>query len=142
MVLHVLVVPVVGVVLVEAVAPEGFAAEGALEAVDGRVRGRVDHLLVELRVAFGGGQAALGQEVGMVEIDWGVAAARCRIDINHLDIFTDWAWRQVVLPSHIEDCFVDIDRFDAAPQRRVIGIDPQQATRRPLLWWVERLFKV
>ena len=62
--LHELVGAVDAAVALEPIGPEGLAPERPLEAVDGRHRHRVDHLLVELRVALRRREAVLRQHVG------------------------------------------------------------------------------
>ena len=67
------------------------APERAFESVDGRHDHGVDHLLVELRVAFGRRKTVLGEDVGVVEVDGSVKAAAGRIEVHDFDVLPDRA---------------------------------------------------
>ncbi len=110
--------------------PQGQPAQGLLEGADGGHDHRVDHLLMELRVALRGRQAVLGHTVRVVEIDRLVKAAAGRIDIDHLQILSDRSRFQCVFPGNGERGPVDRIGFHVPAQRWIEGKGPQPAVGR------------
>ena len=75
----------------ETFGPECATAERDLEVADRPHRDGVDHLLVELRIAFGGGEAVLSQQVAILEVDGRIGCVARGIDVDHLEVFADRA---------------------------------------------------
>ena len=64
---------------------------------DRRHRDCVDHLLMELRIAFRRRPAVLGEQLLVVEIDRVVDTVRGRVDVDHFQIFADRPWLQLLV---------------------------------------------
>ena len=109
------------------VGPEGLAAEGALEAVDGRHDHRVDHLLVELRVPLGGREAVLRQDGRPIQVHGCIEARAGRVVVHHLDVFADRTGRQQ-LPRHLVGDLAHEGGLELGGQAGVEGVAAQQAT--------------
>src|SRR5258706_2794927 len=109
--------------------PQGHPAERALEVADGGHRDRIDHLLVELRIAFGRCQSILGKEIWIVEIDRRIDDVAGRIDTDYLDVFPNRSGRQrpsvgPTLPRNANNDFLDGCRL--RPLRKT-GIEGEYA---------------
>jgi hypothetical protein len=91
---------------------QGNAAQRTLEVADGSHRDRIDHLLVELRIALGRRQAVLSEKIWIVEIDRRIGHVACGIDIDHLDVLAHRPQRQPPtvrpsLPRHTDHDFLN-----------------------------------
>ena len=59
---------------------------------DGRHADGIDHLLVELGIAFRRAQAVLSEEHLVIEVDWVIDLVGRGIDVDHFEILADRAW--------------------------------------------------
>ena len=113
--------------------PQGApAAERSLEVANRRHGDRVDHLLMELRVAFGRGQSVLREQIGVVQIHRRVEVIARRIVVDHLEIFAHRAGREV-LPPGAKDNLVDEGRVHRGTCPGVEGVGAQPPKRRTSL---------
>ena len=94
---------------VAAATTERYAPEGPLEVADRGHRHRVDHLLVELRVALGRREAVLGQEERVVQVDRLVELLARRVVVDDLEVFADGTGLQR-LPVDSVDDRIDVGR--------------------------------
>ena len=108
--------------------PEHAPAQGLLEVPDGLHRHRVDHLLVEGRVAFGGWPAILGQQLRLVQVHRVVEAVGRRVDVDDLEVFAHRSGFEF-LPGDVDDGLVDLDGVQLLGDGRVKRIDAQTPWR-------------
>ncbi len=106
-----------------------LAAQRPFEVPDRGHRHRVDHLLVELRVAFGRGQPVLRQQVRPVQVHRRVEAPARRVVVDDLEVLADRP-RLEILPGHAEHRLVDQRRVELRGQARVERVGPQTPVRR------------
>ncbi|WP_334382504.1 MULTISPECIES: hypothetical protein [unclassified Bradyrhizobium] len=97
-------------------------------------RHRKNHLLMELRIAFGWRQPILRQKMRVVEIDRLVELAACRIDINDFEILVDRTDLKLVFPGFFprqcDGCVGISDRAQRIRRLRIEGIYAQLARGR------------
>ncbi len=111
------------------VSPEGLAAEGTLEAVDGRHDRGVDHLLVELRVPLGGREAVLRQDGRPIQVHGCIEARAGRVVVDHFHVFADGT-RGQSLPGHLVGHLAHEGGLELGGQAGIEGVAAQQATGR------------
>ena len=107
--------------------PQRLAPQRRFEMADRGHRHGIDHLLMKLRIAFGGRPAVLRQQFGFVQVDRVVKPVRCRIDVDHLDVFANRSRLQVFLPRQAQCGFIDRDGVQRFGDRRVECVDTQAA---------------
>jgi hypothetical protein len=107
-----------------AIGPERHAAERALEMTNRRHRHGIDHLLVKLRIGLRGGEAVLGEQVRMIEIDRMIEDAAGRIVVDHFDVFAHRT-RLEILPRNLGHDFVETGGVELRGQARIESEDAQ-----------------
>ena len=112
--------------------PQGLASERVLEVVDGEPRDGIDHLLMELRRAFAGGQSVLRQQLGIVEVHRFVETAAAGIDVDDVEVLAARPGLQA-LPGDLDRDFAD-GRSLVVGSQAGINRKGAQAAKRRLGW--------
>ena len=116
--------------------PQRATAKRTLEMPDRGHCDGINHLLVELRIAFRWRQAVLCQQDLVVEVDGIVDTVGRRIDIDDLEIFTHRTGQQPirsrrpVVPRHGKSSLKHRDRIEPFGHRRIERVDAQSPLRR------------
>ncbi len=117
--------------------PQRGPAERLLEMADRRHADGIDHLLVELRIAFGRRPSVLRQQELVVQIDGLVDLVRRRVDVDDLEILADRPGPQrrrlAVVPRHGQRRLVDRLGGEVLRDAGIEGVDAQASRHRLLL---------
>src|SRR5882724_7859554 len=110
--------------------PKRLATNSLLEMSNGCHGHGIDHLLMELRIAFGGRPSVLGQQGWKVEVDRFVNPVGGGIDVHYFQIFTDGSRLKVFVPGHRQRGLIDVDRVELFSGTRIEGVDAKPPFRR------------
>jgi len=115
--------------------PEEGATQGIFKVPDRLHGDGIDHLLMELRVAFGAGKTIAGEEVGMVQVDREIGAIGGGVDIHDFEVFAHGSGLQILFKEKRNRDFVERDRFHPGGEAGIKGEDPEASFIR----WGDRV---